>query len=1117
MISGCVAEVLDQLGRTGARLARPACRRSCGTGGGRSAPGAPTACASCRASCRRCPARRGCWRGCGPGCGSPSSSTAPPIASSTWRGVTSKPGDLVVERVDVAVVLLPELDPAGVDELDAVAAGGLEPPRHRVAQLRRDRAAGLADQLEQHLVVAHQDQERLVDHRRVAQLGEHVARGQRRGGGLDDRGVAEQRVAVAGGERRGDQAAGARAQQLGAVERVVAALVGRQLARGVDLRARDVGVDVDAAGHHDHPASVDPAGVGPDVGDHLAVLQAHVADLAVDVVGGVVDRAAGDPDRGHRVDLREQPRRAARPRSARRRAAAPAASAARRPAGGRCRRGRRPAAAVRIDTSTPARVGRLHERDLVTPREPRRRASMRSDTSTSTSSSGCVAVTSSGWPLAKSTLPAYPVCQASTSSALRGPGGARQRQRDHVALVAQRPRRARAARARAAGRRRRRSGPARTRTRRGGRRRCAPAGSPQLVLEVARTRRAARAAARAGSSAPRGRARAASAAARRRAAAVAVSRSSTTTSVRSRRPRVVAAEAEPLEQPRMGGLGILAPDHDDPRAVADLAQRGGRRAAQRHRRGARPRPADALGRDQRPEPVGERDGGARVLHGGAVEAVQQRTARAAQQLGGAARAPPRRRPARRRSSRAGASAGRRMRSENHSAPSAHAGCRRTSSPERSTVTSSHSRPQPAHVTGAELSHGPAPRRGARTAGARRARRARARRRSAETSVHTGAPRLIVSPACGMSRTRPAGHQPGSGARRSRSANSTSFTFAHRVAGGMPAVGQAQAAGAPDVRLEAARAEQLERRRRPRVDLEHPGVAAVPDRVDAERPAHAEARRDLGADRAQLAVELGQLAVGQARRRHVARPPKPGGRCSCSVSPSTAAPPAVADRHRRAGQPVDAALEDLASGAAGRPSTGARRARRRRAAACAATPPGVRRRGARRPLGSRGARAPAARARRAHRPGIAHRRQQLGRRPEQLASVGEPRTRSGRFSKPAPYTTASASTSVGERRQRVVARRRRSGRDRAQVDVAEAVERGHLVAVGDRQLGEHPRADRDHEHPHGSSHPGQQRGQQRRRRPGRRSSRGSAGGRRRAARRRTPRASGSRRAPRAPPR
>ena len=142
-------------------------------------------------------------------------------------------GHLAVDPVDVAAGLLEHLDAAGVDELDAVAAGRLKPPRDRVAQLRCDRAAGLTDQLEQHLVVAHQDQERLVDHRRVAQLGEHVPGGQRWCRGLDHGRVAEQRIPVAGRERRRHQPAGAAAQQLGALERIeTAPCRARACARG---------------------------------------------------------------------------------------------------------------------------------------------------------------------------------------------------------------------------------------------------------------------------------------------------------------------------------------------------------------------------------------------------------------------------------------------------------------------------------------------------------------------------------------------------------------------------------------------------------------------------------------------------------------------------------------------------------------------------------------------------------------------------------------------------------------------------------------------------------------------------------------------------------------------
>ncbi len=112
---------------------------------------------------------------------------------------------LVIERVDVAVVLLEDLYSAGIDELHPVGARRLQPPRHRVAQVLGRDPAGTTDQLEDDLVVAEQDQEQRIDQRRVAQLREHVTRRQRRHGRLDDRRVPKQRIAVAGDERAGYQ------------------------------------------------------------------------------------------------------------------------------------------------------------------------------------------------------------------------------------------------------------------------------------------------------------------------------------------------------------------------------------------------------------------------------------------------------------------------------------------------------------------------------------------------------------------------------------------------------------------------------------------------------------------------------------------------------------------------------------------------------------------------------------------------------------------------------------------------------------------------------------------------------------------------------------------------
>ena len=87
---------------------------------------------------------------------------------------------------------------------------------------------------------------------------------------------------------------------------VAAVLLGREPARGVDLRPGDVRVDVDAARHHDHAARVDPRRVLGHVVDHLAVAQADVAHLAGHAVGRVVDAPAGDAER-HAASAREPP------------------------------------------------------------------------------------------------------------------------------------------------------------------------------------------------------------------------------------------------------------------------------------------------------------------------------------------------------------------------------------------------------------------------------------------------------------------------------------------------------------------------------------------------------------------------------------------------------------------------------------------------------------------------------------------------------------------------------------------------------------------------------------------------------------------------------------------
>ena len=167
-------------------------------------------------------------------------------------------------------------------------------------------------------------------------------------------------------------------------------------------------------------------------------------------------------------------------------------------------------------------------------------------------------------------------------------------------------------------------------------------------------------------------------------------------------------------------------------SVAVDAPRSGNAGAPGHA------PATAPVRDERAEPVGERDRGPRVLDGGRRR-TRGRSGRRAPRSSSAARASAV-------STSAGspptvgrrARLGRRTRSENHCGAERAARAQADASPERSTVTSSHSRPQPAQVT-AELRHGRAPRRGARTAAAPRARRARGRRRSPRSACTPARP------------------------------------------------------------------------------------------------------------------------------------------------------------------------------------------------------------------------------------------------------------------------------------------------------------------------------------------------------------------------------------------
>ena len=186
---------------------------------------------------------------------------------------------------------LPRLDAAGIDRLDAVGLGRPDLPGRDVPGAFQ--LAGL-DQVEQDLVVGHQDAAGLIDDGRVAQLFVGVLGGEDRHGRLVDRRPAHAGVEVAGdvGRRRG--AADAAAAHGGAGERRVAAVVLRDHGPGeVEGGAGDVRVNVHAAGEDDHAGRVDGA-AALHVGDDAAIGDTNILDLAVDVVRGVVDLAALD-------------------------------------------------------------------------------------------------------------------------------------------------------------------------------------------------------------------------------------------------------------------------------------------------------------------------------------------------------------------------------------------------------------------------------------------------------------------------------------------------------------------------------------------------------------------------------------------------------------------------------------------------------------------------------------------------------------------------------------------------------------------------------------------------------------------------------------------------------
>ena len=217
-------------------------------------------------------------------------------ASQNLPGRNVEVFDRVVETVGVATGRLPDFDATRIDQLRRVTLGGIEQPGD--VGLHLVLFAGV--QLFHHVVVvAHQDVEALVENGRVLHLLVRVAGDERGDRGVERRRVSQTGVEVTGGERTGDAACGPRTREGRAADGIGGPLVVRHhLAGGVDLRPRDVAVHVDPARHDDHPGRIQRAvGSNPGIARRIndnAVSNPDVADLAIDPVGGVVERTVGD-------------------------------------------------------------------------------------------------------------------------------------------------------------------------------------------------------------------------------------------------------------------------------------------------------------------------------------------------------------------------------------------------------------------------------------------------------------------------------------------------------------------------------------------------------------------------------------------------------------------------------------------------------------------------------------------------------------------------------------------------------------------------------------------------------------------------------------------------------
>ena len=173
----------------------------------------------------------------------------------------------------------------------------LAAPNNQAMNDRRRLRLLALDRLHDEMVVAHEDEEPLVDAGRVFELFMDVARGQRRDRGVEGGGVAHARRTCSRWRTCSGRCPSFRCvcSACGRPFRPCACLLGPHLAGGVHLGSGDVTVHVDAAGHDDQAGGVERP-VRPDLGirrrvDDLPVTNPDIAALAVDAVNRVVDSA----------------------------------------------------------------------------------------------------------------------------------------------------------------------------------------------------------------------------------------------------------------------------------------------------------------------------------------------------------------------------------------------------------------------------------------------------------------------------------------------------------------------------------------------------------------------------------------------------------------------------------------------------------------------------------------------------------------------------------------------------------------------------------------------------------------------------------------------------------